>query len=111
MTPTAGLGMYRRLRRANPWVEAHLPNAVDPPRAPERDAPRRSRRPNAGLARLARLTQRLLGSPLGALLERWEMKYRIRKRAKSGKAAGEAAYGIDWFKEHGGHAQRTLNAF
>src|SRR2546426_5332158 len=38
MTPIAGLGMYRRLRRANPWVEAYLPNAVNLPRAPERDA-------------------------------------------------------------------------
>src|SRR2546425_8747312 len=104
--------MYRRLRRANQWVEAYLPNAVNPPRAPERDAPRRPGRPNAGLARLARLTRWMLGSPLGAVLERWEMTYRIRKRAKLGNEAGEAAYGVDWYKSHTkGRGQRTLAAF
>jgi len=112
MTPIAGLAMYRRLRRANPWVEAYLPNAVTPPRAPERDAPHRSHRPKMGWARLARLTQRILESPLGALFERGEMKYRIRKRLRLGNEAGEAAYGVDWCKGHySGHARRTLAAF
>src|SRR2546428_5007488 len=70
MTPIAGLGMYRRLRRANPWVEAYLPNAAtSPPHAPQRDAPRPPCRRNAGLARLARLTRRLLGSPLRPALD------------------------------------------
>ena len=112
LTPIAGLGMYWRLRRANPWVATYLPNAANPPRAPERDAPRRAHRPNMGRTRLARLTQRILESPLGALLERWEMKYRIRKRLKVGNEAGEAAYGVDWCKDHvSGHARRTLAAF
>jgi hypothetical protein len=112
MTPIAGIGMYRRLRRANPWVEAYLPNAVHPPRAPERAAPLPPQRMNMGRARFARLTQRILESPLGALLERWEMKYRIRKRLKLGNEAGEAAYGIDCCKCHvSGHARRTLAAF
>jgi len=112
MTPIAGLGMYRRLRRANPWVEAYLPNAVNLPRAPERDASDSPHRHNTGLAHLARLTQRLLASPLGALLERWEMTYRIRKRAKLRNPTGEAAYGVDWYKNHNsGHAGRTLAAF
>ena len=111
-TPIAGLGMYRRLRRANPWVEAYLPNAANPPRAPERDPSRRRRRPNAGVARLARFTRRMLASPLGAVLERWEMTYRIRKLIRSGNAVGEAAYGVDWYKGHvPGHAQATLAAF
>ena len=112
MTPLAGFGMYRRMRRANPWVEAYLPNAVNLPRAPVGDAPHRSHQPKLGLAILARLAQRILGSPLGALLERWEMRYRIRKRAKLGNPTGEAAYGVDWFKGHNsGHARRTLAAF
>src|SRR6266571_379601 len=98
MTPIAGLGMYRRLRRANPWVEAYLPNAVNLPRAPERDAADRSHQPKMGLASLARVTQRILGSPLGALLDRWEMRYRMRKLAKPGNPAGECAYGVDWYK-------------
>jgi hypothetical protein len=112
MTPIAGLGAYRRMRRANPWVEAYLPNAANPPRAPERDARHRLHRPNTRLARLARLTQWILGSAPGALLERWEMRYRIRKLAKLGNGAGEAAYGVDLYKAHvEGRAQRTLAAF
>ncbi len=112
MTPIAGLGMYRRLRRANPWVEAYLPNAVNLPRAPERDAADRSHQPKMGLASLARVTQRILGSPLGALLDRWEMRYRMRKLAKPGNPAGECAYGVDWYKNHArGQARQTLAAF
>ena len=112
MTPIAGLGMYRRLRRANPWVEAYLPNAVNLPRAPERDAVDRSHQPKMGLAGLARVTQRILGSPLGALLERWEMRYRMRKLATMGNPAGECAYGVDWYKNHArGQARQTLAAF
>ena len=112
MTPIAGLGMYRRLRRANPWVEAYLPNAVNLPRAPERDAVDRSHQPKMGLASLARVTQRILGSPLGPLLDRWEMRYRMRKLAKPGNPAGESAYGVDWYKNHArGQARQTLAAF
>src|SRR5438132_4408377 len=92
MTPIAGLGMYRRLRRANPWVEEYLPNAGNLPRAPDRAAPHRPHRLTTGLAHLAGLTQRMLESPPGALLERWEMKYRIGKRIRLGRAGGEAAY-------------------
>src|SRR5205807_208070 len=79
MTPIAGLGMYRRLRRANPWVETYLPNAVNLPRTPQRAAPHRPHRLSAGLARVARLTQPMLEARPAALLERCEMKYRIRK--------------------------------
>jgi len=112
MTPIAGLGMYRRLRRANPWVEEYLPNAGNLPRAPDRAAPHRPHRLTTGLAHLAGLTQRMLESPPGALLERWEMKYRIGKRIRLGHAGGEAAYGVDCFKSHViGHAQRILAAF
>ncbi len=111
-TPIAGLGMYRRLRRANPWVEAYLPNAGIQPPAPQRDPLHRPHRPTPGLAQLARLTQRMLASPLGTVLERWEMRYRIRKLVRSGNAVGDAAYGVDWYKGHvPGHAQRTLAAF
>ena len=40
------------------------------------------------------------------------MTYRIRKRAKLRNPTGEAAYGVDWYKNHNsGHAGRTLAAF
>jgi len=112
MTPIAGLGMYRRLRRANPWIEAYLPNAGNLLRAPQPSAAHRPHRLTTGLARLARLAQRMLDLPPGALVERCEMKYRIWKIELAGAASGEAAYGVDWFKGHAiGHGRRILAAF
>ena len=112
MTPITGLGMYRRLRRANPWVEAYLPNAGNLPRAPEPSTSHRPHRVTTGLARLARLAQRMLDLPPGALVERLEMSYRIRKIELSGVASGEAAYGVDWFKGHAiSHGRQILAAF
>src|SRR5438876_5807123 len=44
MTPIAGLGTYRRLRRANPRLHAFLPTAVNVPRAPQHAALHRADR-------------------------------------------------------------------
>jgi len=112
MTPIAGLGMYRRLRRENPWAAAYLPNALEPPRPPGfagRPAPDRRGR---AWRRLARLGETALRSPLGTALERYEMAYRIRKRERQGSSGAEAAYGADWYKGHTrGHRQRALAVF
>jgi hypothetical protein len=111
MTPIAGLAMYRRLRRANAWAATYLPNAADAPRAPAGRPQRGRPSRNPLVARLMRLGERALRSPLGAALDRGEMAYRIRKRLKQG-AQGEAAYGLDWYKAHTtGHRQRVLAAF
>jgi|SRR2546426_217349 len=112
MTPIAGLGTYRRLRRANPWAHVYLPNAVDPPRAPASEVRRARRWGRRALARLTRLGERSLRSSLGTALERWEMAYRIRKRANQLGDGTESAFGPDRCQEHtGGHRQRALAAF
>jgi hypothetical protein len=113
MTPIAGLAMYRRLRRANPWVQAYLPNAGEPPRLTERAARFRPSRRNAVAARLTRLARQMLGSPLGAPLERFEMTYRIRKLVRLfGNGGGEVEYGVDCCKGHTrGHARESLAVF
>lgn len=109
MIPIAGLGMHRRLRRANSWALSYLPNAVEtarPPVSVHRAAPRRA------LAGIARLGAKTLRSPLGGVLERLEMGYRIRKRAKFIVEHSEAAYGVDWYKSHVmGHRHHVLAAF
>lgn len=110
MTPIVGLGMYRRLRRANAWATAYLPNAIEPPRPP--DIPARSiggiRR--RIVARLKRLGERVLRARAAAALEGYEMRYRIRKRLKHG--VSEAAYDRDRHKGHwDGHRQRALTEF
>ena len=112
MTPIAGLGTYRRLRRANPWAHVYLPNAVEPPRAPVHEARPARRWGRRGLARLTRLGERSLRSSLGTTLERWEMAYRIRKRVNQLGDGTESAFGPDRCQEHtGGHRRRALVAF
>jgi len=112
MTPIAGLSMHRRLRRANPWVQAYLPNAGEAPRLTDGAARFRPGRRNAVAARLTRLARQMLGSPLGAPFERLEMTYRIRKLVKLGNGGGEVEYGVDCYKGFTrGHAQESLAAF
>ncbi len=112
MTPIAGLSMHRRLRRANPWVQAYLPNAGEAPRLTDGAARFRPGRRNAVAARLTRLARQMLGSPLGAPFERLEMTYRIRKLVKLGNGGGEVEYGVDCYKGFtSGHARESLAAF
>ena len=119
MKPIVGHAMYRRLRRANPWTEAYLPNAV-----PELRPPLVSLRPGHALrdgvlTGFADLGERVLRTRLGAVLEDLEMRYRIRKimryrsrRVLRGQSLGEASYGPDRCMGFGGaHRRRTLAAF
>jgi hypothetical protein len=110
MTPIVGLGMYRRLRRVNAWVTTYLPNALEPPRPPDiPDWAASSLRRRIG-ARVKRLGERVLRARVAAALERYEMRYRIRKRLKHD--VSEAAYDRDRYKgQWHGHGQRVLTAF
>jgi hypothetical protein len=119
MKPIVGHAVYRRLRRANPWTRAYLPNAV-----PELRPPLVSLRPGHALRDgllngLAAVGERVMRTRLGAVLENVEMRYRIRKimryrsrRVLQGKSIGEASYGPDRCMGFGGaHRRRTLAAF
>src|SRR3989442_7358156 len=111
MTPIAGRGTYRRMRRANAWSEAYLPNAMQPPRPPVAEVPPTPRWLSRALARVARLGERALRSPVGSVLERFEMTYRVGKRTRKQGRSAEAAFGPDWFKDHSGYRQRALAVF
>jgi hypothetical protein len=62
---------------------------------------------------IARLGEKPLRTPLGTVLDRMEMQYRVRKRVKKlGIEQRETSYGVDWYKAHtSGHQHRTLAAF
>lgn len=120
MRPIAGLGMYRRLRRANPWTAGFLPNAHAELRPPQVLVAEVSSVSQRFLTRLSGLGEEVLRTRFGAMLEGLEMQYRIRKIMKfrarrllqEGIELGEASYGADHCMGFGGgHRRRTLNAF
>ena len=120
MRPIAGLGMYRRLRRANPWAAAFLPNAQAELRPPDVAVPEVSGVTQRFLTKLSGLGEEMLRTRFGAMLEGLEMQYRIRKIMKfrarrmlhEGIALGEASYGADHCMGFGGgHRRRALAAF
>ncbi len=106
--PVAGIETYRRLRRRNGWVEAHLPNAADPPPSTWSDG---RAAPQRGVA--ARLLETLLESPIGDRLERWERERKIRRLGRRGSVKVdeetlEAALGAERCKGHFGSTGREV---
>lgn len=107
MVPLSGLATYRHMRRLNSWVDDLLPNAVD---APGAIAPL-----PAGTTTLGAGIEGLLRTPIGEMLEQWEMRRKIPKlQRRQGKAAspGEAAFCADWCKGHfEGHGRYVLQTY
>ena len=113
MKPLAGYDVYRQLRAMNPWVESFLPNAaaLQPP-VEDRWPPH----PGTGalLVRAARVAEPVLRSQLGAVFDRVEMAYRIRKWTGKAPAqpGADTQYTPDCYKPHGlPHKGRVLTAF
>jgi hypothetical protein len=103
MQPLAGPGAYARMRRANAWADELLPNAGGPPRG---GAPAE---PAASRARAA--AERLLRTPVGGRVERWEMERKVRKLARQGLSA-ETSFSPEWCKGHfDGHGRRVTEAY
>jgi hypothetical protein len=107
MAPVTGFGVYQRLRAANPWTAAHLPNANG---GPLHDRARR--RPV--LQRARPVAEAVLRSPLGGAVEAWEQRKIARFRAEAA-ARGvdrEAGFTPDWCKGHlDGHGARIRVAY
>lgn len=108
MVPLAGRDVYRRLRAANTWVARFLPNAGDPSRD--------MTRPVETMHWSGRAAERLLSTPPGAALDRWEMQRKIRKfTTQSGSANGqfgETAFTPNLCKGHfDNHGRRALGAY
>jgi hypothetical protein len=104
MVPLTGLATYERMRQLNRWTEAYLPNAGGPPRRIAAATPH-GRRARA-------LAERLLRTPVGGQIERWEMARKVRKLGAQSVDHAEAAFDVDWCKGHfGDHGQYTLERF
>lgn len=106
MVPLAGMAVYRRMIRLNPWVADYLPNAVLPPRWPSGQLERSGRSGRQAAA------EALLNGSLGAKLERWEMARKLEKFNRRKDGFGEVCFCADWCKGHfDGHERRTLSAY
>lgn len=110
MQPLYGLYWYRQLHVSNRWTSAYLPNAMNnslPDALPLDHLP--------VLARLLKaLGEHVLGGPLGATLERWEMRRKVRKLLQTHPAGAseEASFSPAICKGHfNGHAARILGRF
>ncbi|MGA7670636.1 MAG: hypothetical protein WBW04_09450 [Nitrolancea sp.] len=91
MVPISGLDVYGRFRRENRWVYDFLPNAITTQRALHAGP---HSRPVRAIA------EAFLRTPLGAVVERWEMRRKIRKFATDADRAAEASFSADWCKGH-----------
>jgi hypothetical protein len=103
MMPISGMATYQRMRRANEWIMAFLPNAADAP-------PR-----NVGSehipGRVRTVTEQALRLRFGNRLETWEMQRKILKFAHQGGNI-ETAFSPEWCKGHfDGHGQRVMAAY
>lgn len=115
MSPVAGFDHYRRMRDANAWTEAYLPNALGYSTIPISEPPSTQGWVTAVVARVARFGEWILRSGVGGFLERIEMTYRIRKIRRKPIAADrwlESEFGVDCFKDHpNAYQRRTMSAF
>ncbi len=107
MVPLAGAAVYAQLRQLNDWIGAYLPNAQGLP-------------PEAGLESIRdrsswvmRLAEKLLLSPAGALLEKWESGRKIRRLNAQAGANPEVLFTADickgHFNLHGQRLSRSLD--
>ncbi len=102
MIPIAGERIYWRMRALNAWTIRFLPNAGGPPWKIELTSAS-WRWITAGLEALGH-------TPLGAWLEAWEMRRKIRRF--NARPGGETRFDPDHCQGHfNGHGQRTLAAF
>jgi len=110
MVPLFGLDVYERMRAANGWSRAYLPNADGPPGVPTWRIERARDLP--ALARPLRGTLETgLRTPLGRWLDRWEMRRKIARWRRQYPHQPEAAFGPDWCKGHfDAHGQRIMAA-
>ena len=95
MSPIYGFDLYDQMCAANGWVRSFLPNASHPLWCEPEEA--------LGLASrgIKRALERCLAGRLGAALEDWEMRRKIRKfQSRLGRPDGDAILDRDHVKGH-----------
>jgi hypothetical protein len=104
MVPLSGRSVYSAIRAENPWVQKYLPNAGGEP-----NVPIQSEDPHSPIQAIG---ERILQSPVGEFLERWEMRRKLHKFQHLTEGFPEACFGTDWCKGHAdGHEEQTLSLY
>lgn len=85
MIPLHGQDLYRALRAANSWVDAHLPNAHEPLYQPHSSAESRA------WLTAKRLLEAALNNRLGDALENWERRRKLERFASQMQRSSSAA--------------------
>ncbi len=107
MVPLYGADVYARMRAANRWIEAMLPNAA----APYRAAP--EHRPGLIGRAFKHLFEWLLAGHIGDAIETWERQRKIRKFSPLlQQSGGNAIINQDQVKGHfSDHGERILRLY
>jgi len=106
MVPLSGFDIYHWMRAVNGWTDKFLPNAGGLPRV--NICPGKEIKKNL----LARFAEWVLSSRLTGLLEKWEMKRKIRKFKQFMPASDEADFSEDWCKGHfGEYGKQTMELY
>lgn len=98
--PLYGHTLYEALRIANPWTDAHLPNACDAFRIEPEPTP------NGFWFGVKRLVENALGQKLGDILERWEYQRKLKRFSRKiqtphSAAALDSSQVKGHFQDHG----------
>ena len=109
MVPLSGSSVYRRMRAANTWLHRTLPNAAKPGPCHHGHA---LSDPPWMLLGLRWLAETCLAGPLGAWLERNEMRIKREMLRGTPDPCNEARFSCDEFKGHfAGHGHRAMHAW
>ncbi|MDZ4672680.1 MAG: hypothetical protein SH821_17600 [Phototrophicales bacterium] len=103
MVPLVGFDVYEHFRTLNNWSHEYFPNAHTPPERSMTDDVMSFRK---------RLSEVLLKTPIGGVLEKWEMTRKIRKLSAQSGGNSESQFTADMCKGHfDGHRGRILSAY
>lgn len=106
MVPISGMDIYWELRRLNPWVASYLPNSSGIPR---QDITARND-VRKGITK--RMVEEIMKLPLGAYVESWEMRRKLRKFKRIYPESSEAAFSPEYCKGHfGEYGKKSLSAY
>ena len=111
MVPLYGPNTYDHVRQMNRWVEEFLPQATDRPGPANHAGPGGESfiTLGAGEHGFKQAMEWLLNSRLGAALERWEMRRKLRQFTEEARVrGGSVSFSADVCKGHFEHHDRTI---